>query len=64
MKKGTKRIFRLGKSVAALIFSVCILMTSSQGGMAYAANADNVLSSLHHNGYKLEQVYMLNKLHS
>ena len=50
MKKRTKRIFRLGKSVAALIFCACILMTSSQVEVAYAAKADNVLSSLHHRG--------------
>lgn len=29
--------------------------------MAYAANADNVLSSLHHNEYKLEQVVVLSR---
>ena len=61
MKIRIKRIFGIGKSVAALIFSVCILMTSSQVGMAYAANADNVLSSLHHNEYKLEQVVVLSR---
>ena len=61
MKKGTKRIIRIGKSVAVLIFSVCILMTSSQVGEVYAANSDNLLSSLHHNGYKLEQVVVLSR---